>query len=207
MHSALRESGAEARLLAGVLEAVEDAVYVLDEAGSLVCWNDRFEARTGYADEELAALDPGELVAGEPDGDAAAALDPPAEGIARVDLVTGDGERVPHEVRGTAVEVPGSGGRYTCVVARDVSERPPANANSNATAGSSTASATASLPSTKTSPSASSTSGSASSSAVPARNAAVVTPEISSPSPTSGGWPTACGVASSRVTARPASSG
>jgi len=123
MHSALRESGTEARLLAGVLEAVEDAVYVLDEAGSLVCWNDRFEARTGYADEELAALDPSELVAGEPDGDAAAALDPPAEGIARVDLVTGDGERVPHEVRGTAVEVPGSGRRFTCVVARDVSER------------------------------------------------------------------------------------
>ncbi|WP_238593295.1 bacterio-opsin activator domain-containing protein [Natronobacterium lacisalsi] len=125
-----RDAREHTRLLERAFDAVEDIVYVFDEDGDAVLWNATLREVTGYTDSEIAGLEPAELIAPEErergsdsgsGSDAGGCLD--QLGDRQVDLVTKDGERVPHEFRGTTFEDRETGRIYRCGVARDVTDR------------------------------------------------------------------------------------
>ena len=102
-----------ASLAASVLAAVPDPVSVVDGEGRIVWWNDRLEAVTGYDAAWLDGADAVDLVAPEHREEALAAFEragtfSPTETL-EFDLLTRDGERVPHEFNGTVLEHAGHG--------------------------------------------------------------------------------------------------
>lgn len=126
-HRRTRERLHEERwFVQNVIDAVDDVLYVLDEDGEMYLWNEALVERTGYTDEEIAEIDPAEFLPPEqlaavPDleGEIHASGDRTAD----LDFVTKDGERVPHELRGTTIADPETGRLYRCGIARDVTER------------------------------------------------------------------------------------
>ena len=97
-----------ASLAASVLAAVPDPVSVVDGKGRIVWWNDRLEAVTGYEAEALAGMDAVELVAPDHREEAQAAFEragtfSPTDTL-EFDLLTRDGERIPHEFNGTVLD-------------------------------------------------------------------------------------------------------
>jgi len=120
------QAEAPTRLLGQLVDAVDDVLYVIDEAGDLVYWNERLETTTGYTAAELESIDPADLLSPEAREHAPGVGEPIADLGDRtvvLDLLTADGEAIPHEFRGTTVEDPKSGAVYRCGVARDVTER------------------------------------------------------------------------------------
>ncbi|WP_202613866.1 bacterio-opsin activator domain-containing protein [Halostella pelagica] len=118
--------GRRNRLVERVFDTVDDIVYVLDEDGSLVLWNAKLREVTGYTDAEIAAADPTEFVATDQHDHLpclAGAVDELGDRQADLDIVTGDGERIPHEFRESAFEDPQTGGIYRCGIARDITDR------------------------------------------------------------------------------------
>ena len=109
-----------------VFDAVDDIVYVLDEDGDPVLWNAKLPETTGYTDAEISAMDPEEFIAPEQHEHVpglAEAIDKLGDQHVDLDLVTSDGERIPHEFRGTTFEDPVTGRVYRCGVARDIRQR------------------------------------------------------------------------------------
>lgn len=108
-----------------LLESVPDLVYVVDTDGELVWWNDRLNEVTGYDDATLAGLDAVDLVPEDQHEAVAAALagagSYPDDETLEFDLLTIDGERVPHEFNGSVIEVDGR--PVVATVARDVTAR------------------------------------------------------------------------------------
>ncbi|MFC6769669.1 PAS domain S-box protein, partial [Natrinema soli] len=108
-----------------MLDAVDDVIYLLDEDGEVLRWNESLREATGYAaaeTESMHALD----FFDEADHDRimtaiATVLE---TGSARIDvpLVTSDGERIPYEFVGSVLENP-AGDRIIAGVGRDISER------------------------------------------------------------------------------------
>jgi len=124
--SEVTQAEAPMRLLGPIVDAVDDVLYVISEAGDLVYWNERLETTTGYTAGELAAIDPAELLAPEAREHAPGVGEPIDDLDDRtvvLDLLTADGEAIPHEFRGTTIEDPETGAVYRCGIARDVSER------------------------------------------------------------------------------------
>jgi PAS domain S-box-containing protein len=127
-----RASGRETRLydrpgfVRNVLDAIEDVLYVIDEDGESYLWNETLVETTGYGHEEIEAMAPEELIPEDQHeyvpGLMAAIADTEDRRVT-VDIVTKDGERRPHEFRGTTVTDPETGRHYRCGLARDVSER------------------------------------------------------------------------------------
>ena len=121
-----KEIGSHSRLVEHVFDAVDDIVYVLDEDGDTVLWNAQLRETTGYTDAEIAALDPEDFIAPEQHEHVpglAEAIDQLGDQRVDLDLVTKDGERIPHAFRGTTFEDPQTHGVYRCGIARDVSDR------------------------------------------------------------------------------------
>ncbi|MEF8914495.1 bacterio-opsin activator domain-containing protein [Natronomonas sp.] len=110
---------------AGLLASVPDIVYIADTDGRLAWWNDRLCEVTGYGDDELAGRDVFELLA--PDDRPAAKESFAAAGTfdstetREFDVLTADGERVPHEFNGGVLE--SNGEAYVVGIARNVSAR------------------------------------------------------------------------------------
>ncbi|WP_436907918.1 bacterio-opsin activator domain-containing protein [Halosimplex marinum] len=118
--------GTSARLARTVLNTIDDVVYVIAEDSSFWFWNERLAETTGYSYEEIAAMDPMEFIP-EDQHEYVPGLRQAIESIedrrVEVDILTADGERVPHEFSGTTFEDPETGRSFRCGVARDIAER------------------------------------------------------------------------------------
>jgi PAS domain S-box-containing protein len=118
--------GTSARLARTVLQTVEDVAYVIGEDGNLLFWNEYLAETTGYSHEEIAEMDAMEFI--PPDQHEYVpglmeAIDSIDDRVVEVDILTSDGERVPHEFSGTTFEDPVTGRSFRCGVARNISER------------------------------------------------------------------------------------
>ncbi|MEF8894488.1 PAS domain S-box protein [Halodesulfurarchaeum sp.] len=116
----------ERRFLETVLDVVDDVIYVLDEDGETYLWNETLAETTGYSHEEINEMhtreflpeEQYEYVPGLID-----AIDSIEDRRVDLDVLTKDGERIPHEFRGTSFENPTTGEVFRCGIARDISER------------------------------------------------------------------------------------
>jgi PAS domain S-box-containing protein len=103
-----REFAREKRFLAATVDAFDDPFCGLDRDGTIVRWNERFEAVTGYESEDIAGRS---LAAFFEGGDAARvdaaiarAVEEQERVTVRADLVAKDGETRPYEFSGVPVE-------------------------------------------------------------------------------------------------------
>jgi len=107
-----------------VLDALDDVFYVVDEDGRFVLWNEQLVETTGYEPEALEPMDPAVFFPDEgpdPLPDNWAAMPDLEDRRVELDVVTSDGEAVPHEFHAASFEVDGRG--YRAGVVRDVSDR------------------------------------------------------------------------------------
>ena len=107
-----------------VLDALDDVFYVVDEDGRFVLWNEQMVETTGEEPAALEPLDPRTFFSPEqrhvlPDD--WAGMTDQADRRAEFDVVTGDGETVPHEFHAVTFEFDGR--RYRAGIVRDVSDR------------------------------------------------------------------------------------
>ncbi|MFC5366832.1 hybrid sensor histidine kinase/response regulator [Salinirubrum litoreum] len=108
------------------LDALDDIYYLVGPDGDLRRWNETVVEVTGYADEELAALNVLELFdAADAERVYRAVENVLTAGSGRVEakLITADGERVPYEFTGSRFVGPDGDLRGVIGVGRDVSER------------------------------------------------------------------------------------
>jgi PAS domain S-box-containing protein len=121
-----REIREERAFTDSLLDALPDPFYLLDADGWLARWNETFGERTGYADEALAGMHVLDFVPDEDADRVEAWLARVAEGeTATVEsaLVTGEGERIPHEFNASPV-YDGHGRDFGLAgAARDISAR------------------------------------------------------------------------------------
>ncbi len=121
-----QELKAEREFTDSALNALKDVFFVIDpESKQLLRWNDRYSERLGYGDETLETLTVSDLVADEHIDrvrEAMEAVISAGSVTVEADLVTADGERIPHEFRGTALY---DGGDLLGIagVGRDISDR------------------------------------------------------------------------------------
>ncbi|QSW99161.1 PAS domain S-box protein [Haloterrigena alkaliphila] len=109
----------------GILDAVDDMFYVVDEDGTFQQWNDTLTAVTGYADAEIESISPLEFVAEEYHERTAAGIAEVFEtGSARleVEIRTKSGERIPYEFVAGRLENP-DGKPVLAGIGRDVTDR------------------------------------------------------------------------------------
>jgi len=108
-----------------LLDAIDDLFLVFDEKATLVRWNDRVGAVTGYADEALAGMEALGFVPDEERERVASQIaDGFMTGYAQMDipLRRADGTTVPYEIAGNLVDRPGEGFRVVCI-GRDITAR------------------------------------------------------------------------------------
>lgn len=122
-----RELRAQKSFTEGVLDAIPDVFYALDDDGQFLRWNDRLNEVTGYSDAELAAMDPLDLVAPEDReeiADAMAIVFGGGEAQTREsELHTNDGEGIPYEFNGSRLTDADGETIGLAGTARDVTER------------------------------------------------------------------------------------
>ncbi|WP_049929049.1 PAS domain S-box protein [Halopiger goleimassiliensis] len=109
----------------GMLDAIDDAFYVIDADGDLIRWNETVAAASGYSHEEIAEMDPVEFFVDDDRDEITAAIDRAFEtGSSRVEVSVRrhDGERVPYEFVASRLEDP-DGNPVVAGVGRDVSDR------------------------------------------------------------------------------------
>ncbi|MFC7229484.1 PAS domain-containing protein [Salinirubellus salinus] len=110
-----------------LLEGLPDVLYAFDHSGTLLRWNDRLEAVTGYDATEIDAMGPLEFVSPNERSVVAEAIETVfEEGRATTvesELLTADGERIPYEFTG-ALLTDAAGDPVGLVgVGRDLSDR------------------------------------------------------------------------------------
>ena len=109
-----------------VLSTVDDVIYVIGDDGRFWFWNEELAELTGYSYEEIGEMRPREFIP-EDQHEYVPGLMQAIESIedrrVRVDILTADGERIPHEFSGTTFEDPETGRSFRCGIARDISER------------------------------------------------------------------------------------
>ena len=116
----------DSAFLRRVLDVLDDVVYVIDGEGRSHLWNEALVETTGYSHEEIEAMHPMELVPADQHEYVPGlleAIESTEDRRVEVDVLTADGERIPHEFRGTSFEDPVTGEHFRCGVARDVTER------------------------------------------------------------------------------------
>ncbi|WP_436923694.1 PAS domain S-box protein [Halosimplex amylolyticum] len=110
-----------------ILENQRDVVYAFDTDGTFRRWNDRLREVTGYADEEIGAMPPADLVSDEAEGDLAAArnrvLEMGENVTVELPLVTKGGETIPYEFTGAPMRDDDGTVRGVTGIGRDVSDR------------------------------------------------------------------------------------
>jgi PAS domain S-box-containing protein len=118
--------GDPSRLGQTVLSTVDDVIYVIGDDGRFWFWNEELAETTGYSYEEIGEMRPKEFI---PENQheyvpgLMQAIDSIEDRRVRVDILTADGERIPHEFSGTTFEDPETGRWFRCGIARDISER------------------------------------------------------------------------------------
>ncbi|USZ73098.1 PAS domain S-box protein [Natronosalvus halobius] len=109
----------------GILAAVDDVFYVIDESGTFQRWNESLTAVTGYSDTEVESMHPVAFFDEEDRDSIAAEISEAFEtGRARVeaDILTKDGDRIPYEFVATRLEAP-DGTPVLAGIGRDVTAR------------------------------------------------------------------------------------
>ena len=109
-----------------LIDAIDDAFYLVGTDGHLIRWNDTLATVTGYSDQELSGMHGTELLSESAHDDFEAALDPDSDAVDdafQAPLSTADGEEIPYEFRGSIIrdrdgEVIGIAG-----IGRDITER------------------------------------------------------------------------------------
>jgi len=113
------------RLARELLETSQDMCYVVDATGRLLWWNDTLRETVGYDDAALDGMNVFDLVPDEQLDDAIRAMgdaDTLPDGLTLTfDIVTADGDRVPHQFTGAPLEVDGE--PVFAGIGRDVSEQ------------------------------------------------------------------------------------
>jgi PAS domain S-box-containing protein len=126
-HKRAREEIGERReFFERAVDFLPDVFYVVDEDGRVVLWNDALTERTGYTDEEIAGMRSFEFVPEEQwraTFEEVRNLDDLEESTLEADLLTGEGERIPHEFRHVRLHDDGTGESYWVGIGRDVTER------------------------------------------------------------------------------------
>jgi len=121
-----RELESEQVFIEQSIDALQDLFFVFREDGDLLRWNDRVPERTGYSTEEIADMEPADFFPPEQRERIEAAIEDIFEtggGAVEADILTADGERIPHEMSGKRLldadgEVIGFAG-----TGRDISDR------------------------------------------------------------------------------------
>lgn len=132
-HDRSQHDGSESDFFEGVgfqrelFHSIPDVVFVLDEDGPILRWNDRLPSVSGYSNDEIVGMHPLEFV---PDADelriAAAVRNALEYGTVEVResaLVTKGGEHVPFEYAGARVTDEGGSVVGLVGTGRDISER------------------------------------------------------------------------------------
>lgn len=118
--------GEPSRLGRTVLSTIDDVVYVIGDDGRFWFWNEQLAETTGYSYEEIGEMNPRDFIP-EDQYEYVPGLLQAIESIedrrVRVDILTADGERIPHEFSGSSFESPETGRSFRCGIARDISER------------------------------------------------------------------------------------
>jgi PAS domain S-box-containing protein len=107
-----------------VLDALDDVFYVVDEEGRFVLWNEKMVETMGDEPEALEPMDPRAFFTPEqrhalPED--WAGMTDQADRRAEFDVLTADGETVPHEFHAVTFEF--GGRQYRAGIVRDVSDR------------------------------------------------------------------------------------
>ncbi|WP_326494480.1 bacterio-opsin activator domain-containing protein [Natronomonas gomsonensis] len=114
------------RLARTVLSTIDDVVYVIGDDGRFWFWNECLAETTGYTYEEIGEMNPRDFIP-EDQYEYVPGLMQSIGGIddrrVRVDILTAEGERIPHEFDGTTFEDPETGRSFRCGIARDISKR------------------------------------------------------------------------------------
>jgi PAS domain S-box-containing protein len=120
--SPIRDRG---RILDAALDDLDDIVYVADENDELVAWNRTLPERLGYTDEEMAGMTGEEVYPDEQweeASDGTGSRTNP-DRVVRMDFLTEDGERVPHEFASKWFRDDRTGKRFRVGIAREVGHR------------------------------------------------------------------------------------
>ncbi|WP_254838279.1 bacterio-opsin activator domain-containing protein [Natronomonas marina] len=112
-------------LARGILGASPDLCYAVDREGRLLWWNETVAETTGYDESTLEGLEVFEVLPPDQREDARTAFEHagsfPPDVTVTFDVLTADGECVPHEFNGAKLDIDG---RTVIVgIGRDVSER------------------------------------------------------------------------------------
>ncbi|ERG89388.1 MAG: PAS sensor histidine kinase, partial [halophilic archaeon J07HX5] len=98
-----KRAGRQERFTTRVLDTLEDVFYVLNKNGSLRRWNSRLAELTGYSEPELAEMQATGLFPDDEHENVVDAIETvltTGEVTVRANLLTADGDRLPHEFRG-----------------------------------------------------------------------------------------------------------
>jgi PAS domain S-box-containing protein len=109
-----------------VVDAMEDVLYVVDGDGDFAFWNQELVDRFGYDEERLPNIDPNVFL--RPSDFDELPVDPAdfvnvPDRHNVVDLVTSDGDTIPHELYGVSYTDETTGESYRVGIARDITER------------------------------------------------------------------------------------
>jgi len=122
-----RRFQSEQALLRSIFTDIPDVFYAFDEDGQFFRWSDHLSEMTGYADEEIAEMHPVDFFEGEDVERVATALEQVFERDEAIsveaDVVTEDGDRLPHEFTGARLQSPDGTPLGLVGVGRDISER------------------------------------------------------------------------------------
>ena len=108
------------------LDALRDVFYAVDTTGTLLRWNERVSAISGYTDEELDGMDATALFAEAHRERVREAITEAMEtgsSFVQADILTADGKRQSFEFRGTRLTDPLRGDTVVVGIGRDISER------------------------------------------------------------------------------------
>ncbi|GAB3416719.1 hypothetical protein GCM10027435_14490 [Haloparvum alkalitolerans] len=111
--------------LPAVADRLSDLLYVYEPDGTMLSWNDRLVAVTGYDPDEIATMEPTSFIAPEDRDRIATAIGRTVEAgrtQATADLLTADGERIPYEFTGAVLET-GDDRTVIAGTGRDITER------------------------------------------------------------------------------------
>ncbi len=121
-----RRLTAQQRFIDATLDALQDVFFVLDEAGTLLRWNERLVEVTGIASGDLGDLDPITVFVEEDRGRVEEAIERVIEcgsSTIQAEVRTASGDRIPYELRCTRLDHPEADGHAVAGIARDISER------------------------------------------------------------------------------------
>jgi PAS domain S-box-containing protein len=118
----------ERQFIDQALDALDDLFYVIDTDGTLSRWNKQFTHVTGYSESELDGMNALEVFPGDERERIADAIQATLEGegaevAVEADLLTADGERIPHEFTGARLEDEDGTPTGLVGIGRDISER------------------------------------------------------------------------------------